>query len=123
MVRFMDYLYIAATISFTVYGQFIIKLRIAKFGSLPVGWLEKLKFLMSLFCDPGILSGLAAAFLASLAWMVTMIKFELSHVYPFISLNFVAVLLLSGWFLGEPVTLQKMLGVGFIVFGTAVAVR
>ena len=52
-----------------------------------------------------------------------MTKFELSHAYPFMSLNFVVVLLLSGWFLNEPVTPQRILGVGLIVFGTMVAAR
>lgn len=121
MPRFLDYLYIVATIGFTVYGQLILKWRIPKFGPLPADSLEKLKFLISLLLDPAIFSGFAAAFLASLAWMAAMTKFELSHAYPFMSLNFVVVLLLSGWLLSEPVTLQKVLGVGLIVFGTAVA--
>src|ERR1017187_10193511 len=112
MTRFLDYLYILATIGFTVYGQLIIKWRIAKVGPLPEDLFEKLKFLILLLSDPAILSGFAAAFLASLAWMATMTKFELSHAYPFMSLNFVVVLLLSGWLLSEPMTFQKALGVG-----------
>lgn len=123
MSRLLDYLYIVATISLTVYGQLILKWRIAKFGSLPTDLFEKLKFLISLFLDPAIFSGFAAAFLASLAWMAAMTKFELSHAYPFMSLNFVVVLLLSGWLLSEPVTLQRALGVGLIVLGTVVAAR
>ena len=123
MSRFLDYLYIVATIGFTVYGQLVLKWRISKFGPLPSGLLEKLQFLISLLFDPVIFSGLAAAFLAALAWMAAMTKFELSHAYPFMSLNFVVVLLLSGWLLSEPVTLQKALGVGLIVLGTVVAAR
>jgi len=123
MTRFIDYLYIAATIAFTVYGQLILKWRIIKIGALPADFIEKLKFLFSLFFDPAIFSGFAAAFLASLAWMAAMTKFDLSHAYPFMSLNFVVVLLLSDWLLNEPVTLQRALGVGLIVCGTVVAAR
>lgn len=123
MPRLLDYLYIFATIGFTVYGQLILKWRISNFGPLPVDTIEKLKFLISLVFDPAIFSGFAAAFLASLAWMAAMTKFDLSHAYPFMSLNFVIVLLLSGWILSEPVTLQKILGIGLIVIGTAVAAR
>lgn len=123
MSRYFDYLYIVATIGFTVYGQLILKWRIAKVGSLPTDFLEKLKFLISLLFDPAIFSGFAAAFLASLAWMAAMTKFELSHAYPFMSLNFVVVLLLSGWLLNEPLTFQKVIGVGIIVVGTVVAAR
>ena len=52
-----------------------------------------------------------------------MTKFELSHAYPFTSLNFVIVLLLSGLILGEPITQSKMTGVILIVLGTMVIAR
>lgn len=123
MSRYFDYLYIFATLGFTVYGQLILKWRIGQFGPLPAESVDKLKFLLGLLFDPAIFSGFAAAFLASLAWMAAMTKFDLSHAYPFMSLNFVVVLLLSGWLLSEPMTMQKSLGVGLIVLGTIVAAR
>jgi len=123
MKRYFDYVYIFATIFFTVYGQLILKWRITQFGSFPVTLIEKTKFLFGLLLDPLILTGFVAAFLASLAWMVSMTKFDLSHAYPFMSLNFVIVLILSIWLLNESITTQKMLGVALIVLGTIVAAR
>lgn len=123
MVRLLDYLYIAATIGFTVYGQLILKWRVGFYGQMPIELLEKLKFIFSILLDPWVLSGLAAAFLASLAWIAAMTKFDLSHAYPFMSLNFVVVLLLSGWLLNEPITLYRVLGVTLIALGTVVAAR
>jgi drug/metabolite transporter (DMT)-like permease len=123
VTRLLDYLYIAATVLLTVYGQLILKYRIGKFGPLPADGLEKLRFLVGLLFDPLIFSGFLAAFLASLAWMAAMTKFDLSHAYPFMSLNFVVVLVLSAWLLSEPLTLQKMFGVILIVAGTVVAAR
>jgi multidrug transporter EmrE-like cation transporter len=121
--RLSDYVYILATIGFTVYGQLILKWRIRNFGPLPEDGFAKLKFLVLLLFDPAILSGFAAAFLASLAWMAAMTRFELSHAYPFMSLNFVVVLLLSGWLLSEPLSVPKAFGVAMIVIGTVVAAR
>lgn len=115
------YLYIFATIGFTVYGQLILKWRIRNYGQLPVDPLQKLEFLVSLLFDPAIFSGIAAAFLASITWMAAMTKFDLNHAYPFMSLNFVVVLLLSGWLLDEPLSIQKILGVTLILIGTMVA--
>ncbi|MGZ4994177.1 MAG: EamA family transporter [Methylobacter sp.] len=123
MLRLIDYMYIAATIIFTVYGQLILKWRIAKFGGLPYSSFEKVKYLISLLFDPLIFSGFAAAFLASLAWMAAMTKFELSYAYPFMGMNFVMILLLSSWILNESLTIQKVLGVSLIVLGTIVAAR
>ncbi len=122
-MRVFDYMYIFATSGLTVYGQLIIKWRIAQLGSLPLEFVDKIKFLLGLLFDPAIFSGFSAAFLASLAWMVAMTKFELSHAYPFMSLNFVVVLLLSEWLLSEPMNIQKTIGVALIVLGTVVAAR
>lgn len=123
MARSLDYLYILATLLFTVYGQLILKWRISQLGPLPGAAAAKIKFLILLLFDPAIFSGFAAAYLASLAWMAAMTKFELSHAYPFMSLNFVIVIILSGWLLNEPISVQKMLGIGLIVVGTVVAAR
>ncbi len=124
MPRLTDYIYIAATIAFTVYGQLILKWRISQLGgSLPENTFDKVKHVIFLLFDPLIFSGFAAAFLASLTWMAAMSKFDLSHAYPFMSLNFVVVVILSGWLLHEPVTLQKVLGIGLITFGTIIAAR
>lgn len=123
MSRMYDYLYVFATIGLTVYGQLVLKWRIGQYGPLPTEVFEKLRFLLSLLLDPAIFSGFAAAFLASLTWMAAMTKFDLSHAYPFMSLNFVVVLLLSGLLLGEPITLQKVCGVSFIVLGTIIVAR
>lgn len=123
MTRLLDYLYIAGTIVFTVYGQLILKYRIVRFGPMPNETWEKLRFLIGLLFDPFIFSGFFAAFLASLFWMAAMTKFDLSHAYPFMSLNFVVVLMLSAWLLSEPMSLSKAVGIALIVGGTIVAAR
>jgi drug/metabolite transporter (DMT)-like permease len=119
----LDYIYIIATVAFTAYGQIILKWRIAKFGAMPAEAAAKLRFLLAMFLDPIILSGFVAAFLAALAWMAAMTKFDLSEAYPFTSLNFVIVLLLSAWLLSEPLSANKIWGVLFIIVGTFLATR
>lgn len=123
MIRFSDHLYIFATVALTVYGQLVLKWRITQLDSFPIEIIDKVKFLFLLLLDPVIFSGFVAAFLASLSWMAAMTKFDLGYAYPFMGLNFVIVLLLSGWLLNEPLNVQKALGVSLIVFGTLVAAR
>jgi uncharacterized membrane protein len=84
---------------------------------------NQIKTPQGLFLDLEMLSGFAAVSLAPLSWMAAMTKFDLSHTYPFMSLSLVVVLLLSGWLLSEPMTMQKALGVELIVLGTVVAAR
>jgi multidrug transporter EmrE-like cation transporter len=117
----MNYLYIVMTILFTVYGQIVIKWQAAQAGPLPIAVPDKLVFLLRLFfLNPWVLSGLFAAFLASLAWAAAMTKFPLSHAYPFMSIAFVLVLFLSALFFHEPLSWQKLVGMTFIVGGIIV---
>lgn len=117
----MNYLYIVLTILFTVYGQLILKWQVGQAGSLPASTGAKIGFLLGLLLKPWIVSGFAAAFLASLCWMAAMTKFNLSHAYPFMGLSFVLVLIGSGIFFGEAVTPMKIIGTALIVLGITVA--
>lgn len=123
MKHVFDYLYIAFTIVFTVYGQLILKWRMDMANPMPEAWGYKIIFLVKLLFDPWVFSSFFAAFLASLAWMAAMTKFELSYAYPFMSLNFVLVLVLGILFLGETASFGKVLGLFLIVLGTYVSAR
>ena len=116
----MGYLYIATTVLLTVYGQIVLKWQVGLAGPLPVEAAEKVLFLLRLLLNPWVLSGFCAAFLASIAWMAAMTKFQLSYAYPFMSLNFVLVLGLSVWLFQEPVSAAKMVGITLVVLGIIV---
>ncbi|MBM7661686.1 multidrug transporter EmrE-like cation transporter [Bacillus mesophilus] len=116
----MGYLYIAGTIFFTVYGQIVLKWRITKYGALPVEISEKILFIAKLFLDPFIISGFLSAFVASIFWILAMTKFQLSYAYPFMSLAFVLVFILSIFIFKEPVSSYKIIGLSFIVLGIIV---
>lgn len=116
----MGYLYILSTITFTVYGQLIIKWVMDKQGGLPESFWDKIMFLLQLFLNPWILSGFLAAFLAALSWMAAMTKFDISYAYPFMSLSFVLVFILSVFLFGEPISTQKVIGFSLIVLGILV---
>jgi len=120
---FMNYFYILVTILFTVYGQLIIKWQMEKAGQLPHIPIEKIIFLLQMFFNPWILSAFLSAFVASLCWMAAMTKFDLSYAYPFMSLSFVFVLILSSLFFHETITAAKVLGVIFIMAGIIIGAR
>jgi multidrug transporter EmrE-like cation transporter len=116
----MSYIYVVFTILLTVYGQIVIKWQVLKAGAMPLESTEKLKFLFHLVLNPWVLSAFLAAFLASVTWMAAMTKLQLSHAYPFMSLAFVLVIMLSNFFFGEPVTMLKVAGIVLVVAGLAI---
>jgi len=119
----MSYFYIFLTIAFTVYGQIVLKWQMIGVGDFPENSLDKILFLTRLLLNPWVISGFLAAFLASLAWMAAMTKLELSHAYPFMSLNFVFVIILSSFLFQETVTPSKIVGLGLIILGIMVGSR
>jgi len=121
----MGYWYIFGTIFFTVYGQIILKWRISMKAQLPENgtYKEIITYFVQLFLDPFIVSGFAAAFVASLFWMAAMTKFEITFAYPFMSLAPALVLLLGIWILGETFTIGKLIGLFIIIIGLIVTIK
>jgi drug/metabolite transporter (DMT)-like permease len=115
--------YIVGTVLLTVYGQIVLKWRVAKVGALPAVFSHKIFFLLSVIWDPWVLSGLVAGFFAFLCWMAALTEFELSYAYPFMSLSFLLVLVLSAILFQEPLTVSKVVGVGLIVAGIIIGSR
>lgn len=116
----MAYFYVLLTITLTIYGQLALKWQVSRAGALPPGLSEKVTFLVGLVFQPVALSAFIAAFLAALCWMAALTKFSLSVAYPFMSLTFVGVLVLSALLFQEPLSLSKWLGLGLLVAGLVV---
>jgi multidrug transporter EmrE-like cation transporter len=117
------YVYVLGSVLCTVFGQIVVKWQVAKAGALPATISEKIPFLLKLVLNPWIMISMAAGFLALVCWLAAMTKFELSYAYPFMSLAFVLVLILSAILFHEAVTLPKVLGVLLVISGIIVASR
>lgn len=120
---FAGHVYIALTLFFTVYGQLVLKWQVGGVGPLPEDLPSKLWFLLQQFLNPWIMTGFVSAFLASLAWMAAMTRFDLNYAYPFMSLAFIIVMGFSVVFLNEQLSLQRILGTLMVVAGLVVMTR
>ena len=107
---------IALTIFLTVYGQLALKWHMERVGEIPPGPVAAL-FLCKQLLSPLVISSFASAFLASLTWMAAISRMQLSVAYPFMSLAFPLVSLLSVPLFGEHFTILKGIGTGFILVG------
>jgi multidrug transporter EmrE-like cation transporter len=114
------YVFIALTVLLSVYGQLVLKWQASLAGPLPHGVYPKLGFLGHMLLNPWVISGLAAAFAASLFWMLALKKLPLSTAYPFTASSFVLILLFAVFVLNEPLTSAKVIGTFLIVAGIAV---
>jgi multidrug transporter EmrE-like cation transporter len=119
----LGYLYIVLTIALTVYGQMVLKWRMNLKGSPPEGLMNTVVFMLRTLCDVYVISTYIAALLASLTWMAALTRLQISFAYPFMSLAFVFVLVLGILFLGETLTIGKVLGTLLIVAGLVLCCR
>lgn len=121
--RASDHLYILATILFTVYSQLTLRWQVGIAGELPADAIAKARFIATLLINPWVLSGILATFLAGVSWMLAMSRFEIGYAYPFVSLNYVIVLVASVLLFNESLSGSKILGTALVIAGIAVISR
>lgn len=123
MNHYIGYVGISLTIVFTIYSQLIIKWQVNNAGELPLDHFGKLKFVFFLLLNPWVMSAILATLGAGLSWMLAMSKFDLSYAYPFTSLIYILMMVASVIFFNESLTLNKMIGVFFIMIGIVIITK
>ena len=119
----MGYVFIAGTIVFTVFGQLIIRQQVGQLSDVP-GGADLFRFLIEfVFTRPLVIAGFASAFLASLFWLATLTRFELSFAYPFMALNFVIVVMVGIAAFGEQFNANKLVGLLIVCSGLVVVAQ
>jgi multidrug transporter EmrE-like cation transporter len=114
----INHFYIFLSISFGVASQLIIKWKMRQFSFNDYETMtDKFIFAFSMLLNPYIIVSLAFTLLAGITWMIAMTKFDISYAYPFTTLGFVFVFLFSVLLFHEPVSWQKIVGLGFIIVG------
>jgi len=117
---FKAHLLIFTTIILAVYIQLITKWQMAKIDNAAPDFVYKV---IGQLWNPWIISALGAAFIAALSWMAAMTRLELSYAYPFMSLSFILVSILSNILFQEPITPNKIFGLLLITAGIFVSTR
>lgn len=119
----MAYLYIFITVACTVAGQLMLKHATNSLGEMPTNLQQGITFLLRALLNAWIVAGFGLAFIGSLTWIAAVSKLELSFAYPFTSLGFVLVLLLSALFFQEQISLTRFIGVIVICIGVFLVSR
>lgn len=123
MHKTTDHLYIFACVLLTVYSQLVMRWQVSAGGLLPEDSLGKLRFVTTMLLNPWVFSAIVATFLAGVAWMLAMSKFEVSYAYPFMSLNYILVLAASVLLFQESFTGTKLAGTALVIAGIVVLAR
>lgn len=115
MIAPLEAALLAVTVSAIASGQTLFKLA-------SMAWVPG-SGLLGLMQVPWFWVGLVVYGGATLAWLMLLRTVPLTLAYPFFSLAFFIVPLLSWWFLGEPLQAKQWLGAVLIAVGVWVSVR
>src|SRR6266851_4135023 len=73
--------------------------------------------LLKLFHTPWVVVGFVCYGISSILWLDVLSKLEFSIAFPMVGLTYVLTLLIGHFLFQEPVTIDRVLGVGLIVLG------
>jgi len=79
-----------------------------------------IKSIIRMLMKPLVIIGLAIYVLSALLWIVVLSNADVSYAFPFISLGYVLVTILSGLILKEKISLLRVLGVLIIIAGVII---
>lgn len=103
-----------ASVLTNVIGQTFIKAGANQLGGIHIdNILDVIKF----FFTPAIFFGIATYGISTIFWIITLSKFDLSYAYPFLSIGYILILVVSYFLFKETITIFKVLGILAIMSG------
>jgi uncharacterized membrane protein len=105
---------------FAAFGQISWKLGMNQAGQLTA---LNLTAIFTVLLNPYVLLGFILYALSAIFWLIALSKKDLSFVYPFLSLTYMLVLVLSSLVLKENIGLNKIAGTIAIIIGLIIISR
>lgn len=103
---------ILISVSMGAVAQLLLKIGMTAYGSIGFG----IEMIIAVF-QPIVFLGVITYFLSSLFWITILRKADVSYAYPFASLGYGIVAVLGYLFLGEQISIYRVLGIGVIISG------
>jgi len=117
----INYLLFASSLILAVTGQLLMKKGMNMFGSFPIN--QMVQKIIPMFMNPYVFFGFACFGLSSIFWLAVLSRFEISMVYPMVSLAYVVVAIASLILFKENITLIRWVGIGVILLGVVLISR
>ncbi len=113
-MTFKGAILILITVSFTVTGQILMKKGMPLSGNLSI---------RSIFASPILITGALCYVAGFFSWLQVLNILPLSIAMPSSSISFILIIFASAVFLGEPLTVLKLIGASLIFGGVLIISR
>jgi drug/metabolite transporter (DMT)-like permease len=117
----LPHLLVVATLVLSVYSQLIMKSRALVHSTAAHSSTGYLEYMIGMATDWRVLSAASATFAAGVCWLLALQRLELGYAFPFMALSFVLIPVSSNLFLGEPLPMVQLLGLGLVLAGVSIS--
>jgi len=117
-MRYMVLSLIIISVAFSSIAQLLLKIGMSQpivNTALTTG--DPLGISLSIAKNVWIVGGLSLYFLGALFWLFVLAKVEVSYAYPFVGLGFIFTLVLGKVFLGDHISISRIIGSIFVIIG------
>lgn len=118
-----NYGLVVISVLFNVIAQLLLKKGVQVFESLSLSIETLIKLFVSIFTNIYIFSGMICFVMSAFLWLFVLSKLSVSIAYPLGSLGYIFTAILAYFFLNEPLTVAKFLGIFLICLGVFVLTR
>ncbi|MBL8309981.1 MAG: EamA family transporter [Burkholderiales bacterium] len=98
-------------------AQLFLKAGTNVIGAVSFGGAETVQTLIQIARVPWFWAGFACYGISLFTWIATLSRAPVSVAYPLLSIGYVVNALIAYWLFGESLTVQKIVGIGFIILG------
>jgi len=98
-------------------AQMFLKAGTNVVGTVSFGDANTVNTLLQIARVPWFWAGFACYGISLFTWIATLSRLPVSVAYPLVSIGYVVNALLAWWLFGESLTMQKIVGIGFIIIG------
>lgn len=115
--------YILISVLASAAGQLMLKKGMSSLGPLTLAPNELGSIVVRLTTNPYVIIGLGIYGVATLFWLTALSRVQLSFAYPFVSLNFLVILIASWRLFDESFTFPRLVGTLVIAVGVLLIAR
>lgn len=117
------FIFVILTVLLNALSQILLKKGTAKIGQVEYSANSVISLLTNAALSPYIILGLAVMTTSMCTHILSLSRFDVSFVFPFMSISYVIVMIFGFAFLGENLSLNKIFGISIILLGTLILSR
>lgn len=111
------FLFILTAVLLNTAAQVLLKAGMNQIGTFSLTFHHIIKSGLQVAVNPFILGGLFIYVFSVLVWLLVLSRTDVSYAYPMTSLGYILSAAVAYWWLGEQLTLARIVGICVIIAG------